>query len=68
MLRTIIYPTLTLLGAFTAMGSNDSTPFDVLIRNGTVYDGSGGEGRRADVAIRGDRIAGVGDFKTRTRA
>lgn len=37
--------------------------FDVLIRNGTVYDGSGGEGRTADVALRGDRIAGVGDFK-----
>lgn len=37
--------------------------FDVLIRNGTVYDGSGGEGRVADVALRGDRIAGVGDFK-----
>ncbi len=37
--------------------------FDVLIRNGIVYDGSGGEGRVADVALRGDRIAGVGDFK-----
>jgi N-acyl-D-amino-acid deacylase len=38
--------------------------FDVIIRNGTVYDGSGGEGLQADVALRGDRIAGVGDFKT----
>jgi N-acyl-D-amino-acid deacylase len=38
--------------------------FDVIIRNGTVYDGSGGEGRQADVTLRGDRIAGVGDFKT----
>jgi N-acyl-D-amino-acid deacylase len=36
--------------------------FDVVIRGGTVYDGAGGPGRRADVAIRGDRIAGVGDF------
>ena len=34
-----------------------------MIKNGTVYDGSGGEGRLADVALRGDRIAGVGDFK-----
>jgi len=40
--------------------------FDVVIRNGTVYDGSGGEGRQADVALRGDRIAGVGDFKSAT--
>jgi len=40
--------------------------FDVIIRGGTVYDGSGGEGRQADVALRGDRIAGVGDFKSAT--
>src|SRR5213076_2338526 len=37
-------------------------PFDVIIKGGTVYDGTGGEGRVADVAIRGDRIVGVGDF------
>jgi N-acyl-D-amino-acid deacylase len=37
-------------------------PFDVIIKGGTVYDGTGGEGRVADVAIRDDRIAGVGDF------
>jgi len=36
--------------------------YDVLIRNGVVYDGSGAEGRRADVGIRGDRIAAVGDL------
>jgi N-acyl-D-amino-acid deacylase len=41
-----------------------ATDFDVVIKNGTVYDSSGGEGRCVDVAIRGDRIAGVGDFKT----
>jgi N-acyl-D-amino-acid deacylase len=37
-------------------------PFDVLIRGGTVYDGSGKAPRRADVGIRGDRIAAVGDL------
>src|SRR6201981_1237476 len=37
-------------------------PFDIIIKGGTVYDGTGGEGHIADVAIRGDRIAGVGDF------
>ena len=36
--------------------------FDLLIRGGTVYDGSGVEPRHADVVIRGDRIVGVGDF------
>ncbi|MEO8439608.1 MAG: D-aminoacylase, partial [Spartobacteria bacterium] len=37
--------------------------FDVVIRNGTVYDGTGGPERKTDVALRGDRIAGLGDFK-----
>lgn len=36
--------------------------FDVVIRGGTVYDGTGAAGRRADVGIRGDRIAVVGDL------
>lgn len=45
-----------------AHGSPAAVEFDVLIRGGTLYDGSGGPGRQADVAIRGDRIAGVGDF------
>jgi len=38
--------------------------FDVIIRNGTVYDGTGAEPRQADVGIQGDRIAGIGDFKS----
>src|SRR5438874_13556020 len=36
--------------------------FDLLIKNGTVYDGTGSEGQHVDLAIRGDRIAGLGDF------
>src|SRR6266566_5218112 len=63
-----------LLGVFTLKVSSlifaqgqpvaKSTEFDVLIKNGTIYDGTGAEPKHADVAIRGDRIAGVGDFKT----
>jgi N-acyl-D-aspartate/D-glutamate deacylase len=34
---------------------------DVLIRNGTLVDGTGAPARRADVAIAGGRIAEVGD-------
>ncbi len=37
--------------------------FDVIIKGGTVYDGTGAEPQHVDLAIRGDRIAGVGDFK-----
>src|SRR5260370_33572816 len=34
--------------------------FDVIIRNGTIYDGTGAQPRQADIALRGARIAGVG--------
>lgn len=34
--------------------------YDLVIRNGEVHDGGGGPGRKADVAIAGDRIAAVG--------
>src|SRR2546423_15247913 len=37
--------------------------FDVVIKGGTIYDGTGAEPRHVDLAIRGDRIAGVGEFK-----
>jgi len=36
--------------------------FDVIIRNGDVYDGTGADAQHVDVAIKGDRIAGLGDF------
>ena len=50
------------LSAVAAAGAGQSQSFDVLVRGGTVYDGSGNPGRRADVGIRGDRIAAVGDL------
>jgi N-acyl-D-amino-acid deacylase len=36
--------------------------FDILIRNGTVCDGTGQKPRVADVGIRGDKIAAIGDL------
>jgi N-acyl-D-aspartate/D-glutamate deacylase len=35
---------------------------DLLIRNATVYDGSGAPAVRASVGVRGDRIAALGDL------
>ena len=37
--------------------------FDFLIKDGTVYDGTGGAPIRADVGIRGDRIVAVGTLE-----
>ena len=59
---------LIALASFTlfVLGIADSgaaETLDVVIRNGVVYDGSGAPGRRADVAIRGDRVVGVGDYQ-----
>jgi N-acyl-D-amino-acid deacylase len=36
--------------------------FDILINGGEVHDGSGGPARRADLAIKGERIAALGDL------
>jgi N-acyl-D-amino-acid deacylase len=42
--------------------AQDPPAFDVLIRGGTVYDGSGGPPRRADLGLRGELIEAVGDL------
>jgi len=36
--------------------------YDVVIRGGTVYDGSGGTPATVDVALHGDTVAGIGDL------
>jgi N-acyl-D-amino-acid deacylase len=36
--------------------------YDIIIRNGTVYDGTGAAPRRADLGIKGDQIAAIGDL------
>src|SRR5438105_3924316 len=64
-LAAIIFSMLSSLLAAEASGSpQNPTDFDVVIRGGTVYDGTGAEPKYVDVAIRGDRIAGISDFKT----
>ena len=42
--------------------------FDVLIRGGTVVDGTGAPGRWADVGIVGDRLEAVGDLSATDEA
>jgi N-acyl-D-amino-acid deacylase len=48
--------------AFAAEPSAKPEQFDVVIKGGTVYDGTGSKPRVIDVAIRGDRIVDLGNF------
>lgn len=55
-----ILPGVLLLTALCACST--STRYDIVIRHGTLYDGSGGAPVRGDVAITGDSIVAVGDI------
>src|SRR5262249_38692747 len=57
---------LALLGILLLADHVPAQNFDVLIRGGLVYDGSGKPPRRADVGLRGDRIAKGGDLGAAT--
>jgi N-acyl-D-amino-acid deacylase len=55
-----------LLAASCACLSAPEATFDVLLRGGVVYDGTGVVPYTADVAIEGDRIAAIGDLSGAT--
>jgi N-acyl-D-amino-acid deacylase len=49
-------------GGLAIPGAEPAAPFDIVVREGIVYDGSGQRPRRADVGIHGDVIATIGDL------
>jgi N-acyl-D-amino-acid deacylase len=56
---------LGLLGAVVALaGCRPAPAYDLVIRHGTVYDGSGGAAPVADVAVVGDSIVAIGELGT----
>ena len=65
-MKQLWWTVLLILGIGIASASTPQTAlaqeYDVLIRGGRVLDGSGNPWMRADVAIRDDRIAAVGDL------
>jgi dihydroorotase/N-acyl-D-amino-acid deacylase len=46
----------------TRQPSPSATHYDVIVRKGSVIDGTGAPRRRADIAINGDSIAAIGDL------
>jgi N-acyl-D-amino-acid deacylase len=64
MKRSVSGPALLgVLGLLAVSGAAGAAEmYDVILRGGTIYDGSGGKPFTGDVAIRGERIAKVGDL------
>jgi predicted amidohydrolase YtcJ len=66
LLRTLV-AILGLVPPCTARAEEPITA-DLVLKNGTVIDGTGAPRRRADVAIRGERIVAVGTFVVDAKA
>ena len=52
-----------LLGLIIITGCTIRDKYDVIIRNGTVYNGTGAKPFSGDIAIKGDTIAAIGNLK-----
>lgn len=60
------FPYAAVMAAWVVSGGTFAADFDLLIRGGEIFDGSGSPARRADVGIRADRIAAIGDLSAAT--
>jgi N-acyl-D-amino-acid deacylase len=66
-MRIVSFALALLLAACAAAPARTAVEhFDVVLRNGLVYDGSGAAPRRVDIGVRGDRVAAVGDLAAAT--
>jgi N-acyl-D-amino-acid deacylase len=58
---------VAVLAALVAAGCQSGPPeFDLIVRGGLVLDGTGTPAMRADVGVKGDRVAVLGDLAGRT--
>ncbi len=62
MLRRTLLAFVAALSLGACASTQGAARYDVIIANGTVYDGAGGAPVRADIGIRGERIAAIGDL------
>jgi N-acyl-D-amino-acid deacylase len=60
MMRAIRFTLLAICAVLPGCATTRTAPtYDVILRNGTIYDGGGGAPFTADVAIKGDRIVRI---------
>ena len=68
-LRSLLALTLIIAMPLVSAAQGPRKParsFDIIIKGGTVYDGTGRAGKRSDIGIKGDRIAAVGNLNSAT--
>ena len=65
-LQKLIVITLLLALAPVTFAQRQTQSFDIIIKGGTVYDGSGRRPVKADVGIKGDQIVAVGNLRRAT--
>lgn len=61
-LRAGLFALALLLAFPRAFAAGEGEAFDVLILDGTVYDGTGAAPFEADIGIRGEKIAAIGEL------
>lgn len=64
---TALLPRFAFL-SFLLLSACSSYTYDLIVRGGTIYDGTGEAPIQADIGIRGDRIIAVGDLGEATTA
>jgi N-acyl-D-aspartate/D-glutamate deacylase len=66
MRRLLFAPLALLAAAFATRSSTSATSFDLIVRGGTILDGSGSPRFRADVGVTGGFVSAVGDLSGAT--
>ena len=61
-MKTVLAVLAVLIVLAPAGHAQSAETYDLILRGGTIYDGSGGKPFTGDVALRGDRIAKVGNL------
>lgn len=59
---------LILLSLSLLVSCKKDVNYDIIIKNGIVYDGNGGEPQKINIAIKADTIAFMGDLSNETNA